>query len=214
MRKKQFRPNSEYVRYRDGTWIQCRKRIFLYWYKFLRHAEDSSEYKVNWKKYDAWGGKNAVMNMRFDDWWKNHWKDCFGIDEELGHAKYVVSKRHKADGLRYALLCFENQHRGSNWDIAIYVQKVESQNRHPNPSFTYALEGLKTKTYMSSGIRRKRVFDEESRTNYKYVTEEVHDEYDAEAFSNREEKRRVQGYVSRYLKQAKSHLENVAQGKF
>jgi len=67
---------------------------------------------------------------------------------------------------------------------------------------------------MSSGIRKKRVFDEESRTNYKYVTDEVHDEYDYEAFANREEKRKVQGYVSRYLKQAKEHLENVSEGKF
>ena len=53
-----------------------------------------------------------------------------------------------------------------------------------------------------------------SRSNYKYVTEERNDEYDYEAFSNREEKRRVQGYVSRYLKQAKSHLENVSKGQF
>jgi hypothetical protein len=67
---------------------------------------------------------------------------------------------------------------------------------------------------MSSGIKRTRVFDEESRTNYKYVTEELKEEYDYEAFSNREEKRKVQGYVSRYLKQAKSHLESVSKGEF
>ena len=126
----------------------------------------------------------------------------------------IDEKRHKADGVRYALLCYENQHRGTNWDIAIHIQKVETQKRHPVPAFTYALEGLKTKTYMSSGIKRKRVFDEESRTNYKYVTEELNEEYDYEAFSNREEKRKVQGYVSRYLKQAKSHLENVSKGEF
>jgi len=60
----------------------------------------------------------------------------------------------------------------------------------------------------------KRVFDEESRTNYKYVTEEVHDEYDSEAFQNREEKRMVQGYVSRYLRQAKGYLESVCRGEF
>ena len=214
MKRKQFRPNSEWVRYRDETWIPCRKRIYLYWYKFLKHAEESSEHKVDWKKYDAWGGKETVMNMRFDDWWELHWKDCFGIDKELGRARYMVTKRHKADGVRYALLCYENQHRGSNWDIAIHIQKVEEQNRHPVPAFTYALEELKTKTYMSSGIKRTRVFDEESRTNYKYVTEELKEEYDYEAFSNREEKRKVQGYVSRYLKQAKSHLESVSKGHF
>ena len=66
MRRKQFRPNSEWVRYRDGTWIECRKRIYLYWYKFLRHAEESSEHKVNWKKYDSWGGKNGGVAETFN----------------------------------------------------------------------------------------------------------------------------------------------------
>jgi len=214
MKKKQFYSDSKYVRYKDGTWIECRKRIYLYWFKFLRHAEESSEHKVNWRKYQDWGGRDAVMNMRFDDWWEQHWKHCFGIDEELGRARYMVSKRHKADGIRYALLCYENQHRGTNWDIAIHIQKVETAKRYPVPLFTYALEDLKTKTYMTTGIKKKRVFDEESRTNYKYVTEEVHDEYDYEAFQNREEKRMVQGYVSRYLKQAKGYLESVCRGEF
>ena len=65
------------------------------------------------------------MNMKFDAWWEEHWKDCFGIDEEKGRAKYMTSKRHKADGVRYALLCYENQHRGTNWDIAIHIQKLK-----------------------------------------------------------------------------------------
>jgi hypothetical protein len=91
MKKKQFYANSEYVRYRDGKWIQCRKRIYLYWFKFLRHAEESSEHKVNWRKYQDWGGRDAVMNMRFDDWWEQHWKHCFGIDEEKDVSRYMVS---------------------------------------------------------------------------------------------------------------------------
>ena len=242
MKKKQFRPNSEYVRYRDGIWIECRKRIYLYWFKFLRHAEESSEHKVNWRKYQDWGGRDAVMNMKFDDWWQEHWKHCFGIDEEKGRARYMVSKRHKADGVRYALLCYENQHRGSNWDIAIHIQKEEMRKRYFVPSFTnnnvgysiqkidgkfehipinpFDLEGMKTKTRLTrksareSGEKGVRVFDEESRTNYKKDTREIERIEDGEIYENREVKRRIQGYVSRYLKQAKSHLENVAQGKF
>ena len=42
------------------------------------------------------------------------------------------------------------------------------------------------------------------------MTEELNEEYDYEAFSNREEKRKVQGYVS----EAKSHLENVQKVSF
>ena len=85
-----FVPNSKYVKYRDGTWIECRKRIYLYWFKFLRHAEQSSDHKVQWNKYRAWSGKNAVMNMKFDDWWEDHWKDCFGIDEETGRSPAAI----------------------------------------------------------------------------------------------------------------------------
>lgn len=210
----QFRPNSEHVRYRDGIWIPCRKRIFLYWFKFLRHAENDPAYVVDWAKYRPWGGKEEVMSSKFDDWWEERWRHCFGISERTGHAKFHVTKRHKADGVRYALLCYENRHLGSNWDIAVHIQKIESRNRHPNPLFNYAIEGLKTKTYMSTGRRRKRVRDESSRTGYAYVTEELHDHYDTEAFYNREQKRKIQGYVSRYLRQADSYLESVSNGIF
>ena len=120
-----FFAKSKYVKYRDSTWIECRKRVYLYWFKFLRHAEESADHKVQWNKYRAWGGKEAVMNMKFDAWWDKHWKDCFGIDEKTGTCMYPVNGRPKADGVRYALLCYENRHRGSNWDIAIHVNKRE-----------------------------------------------------------------------------------------
>lgn len=214
MRKKRFIPGSEWVRYRGGNWIECRKRIYLYWFKFLCHAEMSPTHNVDWKRYRLWGGCKTVMTTRFDDWWEEHWIQCFGINERSGRSKYMVSKRHKADGLRYALLCYENRHRGTNWDIAIHIQKIETQGRYPVPAFSKAIEGLKTKTYLSSGTRRKRVYDEESRTNHKYVTEEIKDDYDPHAFLNRESKRRIQGYVSRYLKQAQIHLDNVSKGVF
>ena len=29
------------LRYRDGYWIEARKRVYLYWFKFLQHAERS-----------------------------------------------------------------------------------------------------------------------------------------------------------------------------
>ena len=43
-------------RYRDGYFIPQRKRIYLYWFKFLQEAERSPEFKVNWNKYRGWGG--------------------------------------------------------------------------------------------------------------------------------------------------------------
>ena len=210
-----FFAKSKYVKYRDSTWIECRKRVYLYWFKFLKHAEESSDHKVQWNKYRAWGGKDAVMNMKFDAWWKEHWKDCFGIDEEIGSCKYPVKGNPKADGLRYALLVYENSHRGSNWDIAIYIQKEETRKRYPVPSFTYAMEDLDTKGNMKWGMTRTRVRDEESRTGYKIeVIDNTRGEYDDKVWQNQEEKRKVQSMVGRYKKQAINHLESASMGEF
>ena len=67
-RKLFLNPSSDWNRYRDGLWIESRKRVYLYWFKFLKLAEQSPEHKVQWNKYREWGGKNAVMNMKFDVW--------------------------------------------------------------------------------------------------------------------------------------------------
>ena len=210
-----FFAKSKYVRFRDGTWIQYRKRIYLYWFKFLRLAEESSDHKVQWNKYRAWGGKDAVMNMKFDAWWDKHWKDCFGLNEKTNTCKYMVSKRYKADGVRYALLCYENRHRGSAWDIAIHVQKREIRKRWGVLSFMDADEDLDTKGNMKWGYERKRVVDEESRTGYRIaLIDNTHQEYDDVVWNNQQKKRLVQQKVGRYLKQANLHLENVSKGEF
>jgi hypothetical protein len=210
-----FFAKSKYVRYRDSTWIQCRKRVYLYWFKFLRHAEESADHKVQWNKYRAWGGKDAVMNMKFDAWWDKHWKDCFGLNEKTNTCKYMVSKRYKADGVRYALLCYENRHRGSAWDIAIHVQKREIRKRWGVLSFMDADEDLDTKGNMKWGYERKRVVDEESRTGYRIaLIDNTHQEYDDVVWNNQQKKRLVQQKVGRYLKQANLHLENVSKGGF
>ena len=215
MRMSRFTPNSKYVKYRDNTWIQCRKRVYLYWFKFLKHAEESSDHKVQWNKYRAWGGKDAVMNMKFDEWWEEHWKDCFGIDEERDNCKYPVNGNPKADGIRYALLVYENLHRGSNWDIAIHIQKEETRKRYPVPSFSYAMEDLDTKGNMKWGYERKRVRDESSRTGYRIEKiDNTRGEYDDKVWQNQEEKRKVQSMVGRYKKQAMKHLDSVLKGEF
>ena len=212
---KRFTPSSKYVKYRDNTWIECRKRVYLYWFKFLKHAEESSDHKVQWNKYLAWGGKDAVMNMKFDAWWDKHWKDCFGLNEKTNTCKYMVSKRYKADGVRYALLCYENRHRGSAWDIAIHVQKREIRKRWGVLSFMDADEDLDTKGNMKWGYERKRVVDEESRTGYRIaLIDNTHQEYDDVVWNNQQKKRLVQSKVGRYKKQAMKHLDSVSKGEF
>ena len=225
MKRKQFRPNSEWVRYRDETWIPCRKRIYLYWYKFLKHAEESSEHKVDWKKYDEWGGKETVMNMRFDDWWELHWKDCFGIDKELGRARYIVTKRHKADGVRYALLVYENLHRGSTLDIAIAINKKESRGRGMYISIAGAEEILKessNKRMKKEGFTRKRVRDDSNWTTGHVIEKQdnftMDDDYYITGGHNhlltQLKTKKIQAMIRRYKKQAFLHLESVSIGEF
>jgi hypothetical protein len=155
------------------------------------------------------------MNMKFDAWWEEYWKDCFGIYEERGTCKYPVNGNPKADGIRYALLVYENLHRGSNWDIAIHIQKEETRKRYPVPSFSYAMEDLDTKGNMKWGYERKRVRDESSRTGYRIERiDNTRGEYDDKVWQNQEEKRKVQSMVGRYKKQAMKHLDSVCIGSF
>ena len=94
------------LRYRDWYWIEARKRVYLYWFKFLQHAEFSSDYTVDWKQYRGWGGANEILGSKFDDWWEAHWKELFGVKNEGEKAKFSVNNKAKADGIRYAMLVY------------------------------------------------------------------------------------------------------------
>ena len=74
---------SPYIRYdkSQGLWIQHRKVVYLYWYKFLQHAERDDRYNVDWSRYESWGGRETVMETKFDVWWKEYWRDLFGFPE-------------------------------------------------------------------------------------------------------------------------------------
>ena len=141
---KRFDPKSRWVKYQDSLWIQSRKRIFLYWYKFLQHAERSEDYTVNWDRYEGWGGANYVLNTKFDFFWNENWQKLFGVKKEGDKPLFPLStKQPKADGLRYALLVYENLHRGSNWNIAIAIARREKTQRGVvGSSFFYAREDV------------------------------------------------------------------------
>ena len=142
-----FDPKSRWVKYdkESQLWIPSRKRIFLYWFKFLQHAERDSSRKVNWKKYEGWGGANYILGTKFDDFWEQNWKELFGVKNEGDEPKFSLStKQPKADGIRYALLVYENLHRGDNWKIAEWIAKREEQKRGAGVggSFFYAREDV------------------------------------------------------------------------
>ena len=106
---KRFDPRSRWVKYKDGLWIQSRKRIFLYWFKFLQHAERSQDFVVDWSQYEGWGGSNYILGTKFDTFWNENWKTLFGIKNEGDSPLFSLStKQPKAEGIRYALLVYEN----------------------------------------------------------------------------------------------------------
>ena len=85
-----------WIRYRDKLWIPHRKRTYLYWFKFLQLSEQDPNRNIDWSKYNGWGGANAVLGMKFDDWWKDHWVELFGIKNEGDEPKFpLTTKRPK-----------------------------------------------------------------------------------------------------------------------
>ena len=74
--------NSRWSRYdpKSKLWIKG-KLIYLYWFKFLRHAETNPEKEVNWKMYPYWGGSDVVCSMKFEEWWRPRWKRLFGYKD-------------------------------------------------------------------------------------------------------------------------------------
>jgi hypothetical protein len=67
------------VKYKGGMWIPSRKRIDIYWFKFLQHSEQDENFKVDWKKYSGWGGSNYILGTKFDDFRKEKFLDLFII---------------------------------------------------------------------------------------------------------------------------------------
>ena len=130
VKPKRFDPRSRWVRYRDGMWIPTRKRIYLYWFKFLQHAEKDESKNVDWKKYSGWGGSNYILGTKFDMFWEDNWKKLFGVKDVYDEPKFPLStEKPKPDGYRYSLLVYENRHRGSNWEIAKWISKREVSKR-------------------------------------------------------------------------------------
>jgi hypothetical protein len=156
---KRFDPRSRWVKYRDGLWIPHRKRVYLYWFKFLQHAEKDPDWKVDWRKYRGWGGSNEMLGSKFDEWWEKHWKDLFAVENEGDKPKFsLTTTKPKVDGYRTALLVYENREFGSNWEIAKRIQRIEERRRYGVQSFFYAYddveEGKEDKMIIQSRVGR------------------------------------------------------------
>ena len=198
-KKKRYDPRNRWsAKYRKDVklWIPSRKIVYLYWFRFLQLAEQDPNRTVDWSKYQGWGGANAVLGMKFDEWWEHHWIDLFGIENEGDEPKFpLTTKRPKTDGIRYALRIYENRHRGSTWDIAVWLKRNEKR--------VYFLEFFgKIKEDMDTKTRLRRDGQGNAMDD------------NSEAYLNTLDKRDVQRKVSRYLKSAEQYLDNVCVGKF
>ena len=101
--KDKLRYNKEWKR-----WIPQRKRVYLYWFKFLQHAERSQDYFVDWKQYQGWGGSNYILGVDFNTFWKDKGKQLFSIKERNQEPKFpITTKQPKTEGIRLSLLCYE-----------------------------------------------------------------------------------------------------------
>lgn len=231
---------SPYIRYdkSQGLWIQHRKVVYLYWYKFLQHAERDDRYNVDWTKYASWGGRETVMETKFDVWWKEYWRDLFGFHEgQPETAKFHTEATPRADDLRTTLLIYENLYRGDYWTVGCYVRHIEEKKgRKVAKSLVGADRDLWTsptdEQKKTEGISRWRnnprirkksegdaVFErKEGWVTMNHHDGNTHNDYfnwelrQGVLSDNRLVKRRVQGYVSGFVKRCDELMKRVANG--
>ena len=168
-----FQLVSRYVMYDNKTklWVNHRKRVYLIWFKFLQHCHRDKNFKVDWSKYQGWGGWNLLMDSDFDTWWKRNWVIVFGVKERGETPKFPTNPKTKIsdyNSLRLYLLVYEYQLKypaADTYEISKRIQKKESFKRYPVPSFT---DGLS----LDGGVINKRTVQRRM-SNYKKRGKEV-----------------------------------------
>ena len=126
-------------------WISHRKRVYLIWFKFLQHCHRDKNFKVDWSKYQGWGGWNLLMDTDFDTWWNRNWVNLFGVTKRNDIPKFETNPETKIsnfNSLRLYLLIYEYRLKYpklDSYEISQKIQKRESFKRYPVPSFTQGL---------------------------------------------------------------------------
>jgi hypothetical protein len=215
---------SQYIKYDkpNKLWIQHRKVVYLYWFKFLQHAERSDKFSVKWDKYKTWGGREVVMNTKFDDWWKDHWKGLFSFAEgQLTNAPFNTKKKPEVIAMRTSLLVYEKRHKGDKWDIGCAVARSENNKGRPLASSLQGEKDYPVNIWELKFKGKKLIRDPNlienpddiyNRPYFKRGKSDDVEQVSDELYLNRLLKRRVQGYVSRYFKQADELMFNICNG--
>ncbi|MBX2897937.1 hypothetical protein KF707_19540 [Candidatus Obscuribacterales bacterium] len=177
---------SSYRKYRDGYWIKSRYLLYRFWYKFLQYAELDPNRKVDWAKYDGWGGPAVVLNEPFEKWWEKRWKKLFGVRQLTNNARYeIANKKARAEAIRIAVVVYEHRHL------------INAKDNRP------IFEALNAKYEKLGGLDRCQRGEngEVLYRNGKPLEREIQTKD-----LNRE--------VKRYLKKANSFLDQVCRGEF
>lgn len=99
---------SKYVRHRNQLWIPTRKRVYLYWYKFLQIALTDDKYEVDMDAYKDWGTRDYILNTKFDDFWEEKWVELFSTKVMTDKPKFPPSTtRPKANAYKTRLAIYE-----------------------------------------------------------------------------------------------------------
>ncbi len=201
----------------SGLWISSPKPVYVYWFRFLRHAGNDRSRVVDWNKYEGWGKPEIICdpNTKFDVWWRKNWKTLFGYKDGEAKPLYELSKapsgkntRPQPEGIRYALMVYELRDIpllngqesedgvvGDKWEIALRIEKREYPKRRA--------KGWDDPTYKADDwgfhFARLSVARELRKTNPKEFSKQ---------------KRTLQSRVGRYMRAAEKHLDNVCEGQF
>jgi len=187
-----IRSKWKWNRYRDGLFIPTRKRIYLYWFKFLQEAEKSPDHKVDWKEYRGWGGSNVILGQKFDYWWEERWKDLFGSKDGSSKAKVkfpITTTQPKARAMKIALLVWLHRNTSPDYTPKSYGgTEARSYSRRGGRNLAIARKIVSSERYKGdlSDIDPSQVADEQI----------------------------LQSKIGRYKRQAIKMLDNVCEGKF
>ena len=191
----------DWNRYKDGFWIPHRKRVFLYWFKYLQQAELSPRHNVDWTKYDGWGGANAVLGMKFDNWWDDNWKKLFGMKKGM-KPKFQLPPKIDYETVRLAYLVYELR----DTPIEHYKKQMVRYHGRNMGGRKKIVRTPETKTNELSIAYR--LFQRESpKSRYTKLAHLNLYDYDNTYKS-------VQSHIRKLMKQATDIMDNVCKGKF
>ena len=196
------------LRVRDGLYIKHRKRVYLYWFKFLQEAEKSPDHKVRWVAYRGWGGSNEILGTKFDDWWEDNWKGLFGVRTIPGVPKFDIQKKVRLERIRLSYLAYMLRDTPND-----YIQKERlrfhgSQMGRGAGELAYdPVSNTRQSKTNTLSIAYKIYKSEKSKKRWGPI---AHLNPDDESFA----KSGIQGEVRKLIKGAHTIMANVSVGRY